>query len=235
MTGSPPARRRPRVVGVVLLVLAAALLIAGLASLSLDDPKVEPIRITGAGEVQQLLGGIEQKGARLGDPEAPVTIDFFNDLSCDPCAEYQLDVVPPLVEKYVRTGDAELVYRHFSMGERDAFVGDFAALAAAQQDRQWQYLELFFINQGEAKRVGATKDLLDSIAGAVLEMDFDQWQEDLKDTGPDDPAIKADNDLAINLRLPAQPAVVVTGPTGSKELDESPSFAEIEAAIREVS
>ena len=37
--------------------------------------------------------------------------------------------------------------------------------------------------------------------------------------------------LSADRQLPAEPAVVVGGPNGSKQLTESPSLAEIQAAI----
>jgi protein-disulfide isomerase len=234
MTPAATESRGPRPVGVIVVLFVVALLIAGFASLSLDDGEVEPIRITGAGEVQQLLGGVEQKGATLGDPDAPVTIDLFNDLSCEPCGEYQLEVVPKLVENYVRPGKAQLKYRHFATGQRTSSVADFAALAAAQQDYQWQYLQLFFLNQDEAKRVGITDEFLDDIAGGMLQMDTEQWREDF-DAPEVQATIDSDNAVAIDLELPAEPAVVVTGPRGTRQLDESPAYDEIVKAIGEVS
>jgi protein-disulfide isomerase len=233
MTDPAAVRRRPRAAGVAIVIFVLFVMVAAFASLSLDDGDVEPIRITGAGEVQQLLGGIEQNGSKLGAPDAPVTIDVFNDLSCAPCADWQLDVVPQLVENYVREGDAVLEYRHFAMGERETTVADIAALAAAQQDREWQYIQLFFINQDEAKRVGITEEFQDDIAGAVLELDPDKWHEDYN--APEVQAtIDSDNALAVDLALPAKPAIVVTGPAGSRELDDSPAYDEIVKAIGEV-
>jgi protein-disulfide isomerase len=233
MSEQAPVRRRPRAAGIIALVVAAAILIAAIASLSLDDPKKAPITITGAGEVQQIFGGIRQDGARLGSADAPVTIDFFNDLQCDGCSDYQLAVVPPLVEDLVRPGKADLVYRHFPMGQRERVVADFGAVAAAQQDRQWQFVQLFFINQDEAKRTGVTQEFLDRVAAAVLELDDSQWHRDFNSPAIDT-VLSADSKLALDLRLPAQPAVVVTGPNGGKQLDDGPSVEEIEAAVAAV-
>jgi protein-disulfide isomerase len=227
-------RRRPPVLGVLAIVLIAVISLAAIASLSLDNGKATPIRVTGAGEVQELFGGIRQDGNTLGSPDAPVKIELFNDLSCDPCSDYQLAVVPPLVNDYVRPGKASIIYRHFLMGERERFVGDFGAVAAAKQDREWQYVQLFFINQDEAKRTGVTQEFLNDIANAVLELDGNQWRSDLKSSDID-PILAADSKLSIDLRLPAEPAVIVTGPNGTKQLDSSPTLAQIEAAISEVS
>jgi protein-disulfide isomerase len=187
------------------------------------------------------MGGVEQKDARLGSPNAPVTIDFFNDLQCSFCADYQTAVVPKLVEDLVRPGKAALVYRHFPLGDKATELADFGALAAAKQDYEWQFVQLFFINQAAVPPVkGVNEDFLTRIAAAILEMDQAQWRSDYeKIAAGNDPAAKEilDNDtkLEIDLRLPAEPAVVVTGPGGVRKLEQQPSLAEIESAVSDVS
>jgi protein-disulfide isomerase len=238
---SGTSRRRPRIAGVIAFVLAVGALLALVASLSLDKGSDKPVEITGAGEVQSLMGGIEEKDATLGSPNAPVTIDFFNDLQCSFCADYQKTVVPKLVADLVRPGKAALVYRHFPLGDKATELADFGALAAAKQDYEWQFVQLFFINQGAVPPVkGVNEDFLSRIAAAILEMDQGQWLSDYKKIAAgDDSAAKAvlDNDtkLEIDLRLPAEPAVVITGPRGVRKLIQRPSLAEIESAVSDVS
>jgi protein-disulfide isomerase len=235
------SRRRPRIAGVIVFLLAIGALIALIASLSLDKSSDKPVEITGAGEVQELMGGIHQDGATLGSPDAPVTIDFFNDLQCSFCADYQHDVVPPLVNDLVRPGKATLVYRHFPLGDKATEQADFGALAAAKQDYQWQFAQLFFINQGEVPPVkGVDEDFLSRIAAAVLEMDQGQWVSDYRkiaagDDNASNDVLDNDTKLEIDLRLPAEPAVVVTGPGGVRKLEQQPSLDEIETAVSEVS
>jgi protein-disulfide isomerase len=234
------ARGRPRIAGVIVFLLVVAGLIALLASLSLDKGSDKPVEITGAGEVQALMGGIEEDGAKLGSPDAPVTIDFFNDLQCTFCADYQTEVVPKLVEDLVRPGKATLVYRHFPLGEKETELADFGALAAGKQDYEWQYAQLFFINQDNAPGTGVDEDFLTRIAAAVLEMDQHKWRQDYEAiaAGEDDASDKVlsdDSQLEIDLRLPAEPAVVITGPGGVRQLDQQPSVDEIEAAVSAVS
>jgi protein-disulfide isomerase len=234
-----PSRGRPRVVGIVVLAVVVVALLALIASLSLDNPSDKPVEITGAGEVQGLFGGIDQQDATLGSPDAPVTIDFFNDLQCAFCDEYQLAVVPPLVEDLVRPGKATLVYRHFPLGQRETEVADFGALAAAEQDDQWQFVQLFFINQDKVPPKGVDEDFLSRIAAAVLELDVAKWRSDFEriSDGQDEAARKIledDSKLEIDLRLPAEPAVVITGVGGVRKLVERPTADEIEAAVAEV-
>ncbi len=226
-------RRRPRIVGLVLLGLALTGLLALIASISLDEPEDRPEEITGAGTVQRLFGGLDQDAATLGEPEAPVTIDLFNDLQCADCDEYHLDVVPRLVEDLVRPGDAQLTYRHFPLGQRERVLADYGALAAAEQERQWQYVHLFFINQEVAVAEQVSEELLERIAAGVLELDVERWMDDFQNPSADE-ILDADAELALELKLTAEPAAVITGPRGTRELDGRPTAEEIEAAVADV-
>ena len=225
-------RRRPRTVGVVALALAALLLIFVIASLSLDEGDEEPIEITGADQVQRLLGGIPQDGAVLGSSDAPVTVQVFSDLQCAPCADYHRQAITPLIEGPVRDGELKLEFHHFPMRQSGFANASYGAVAAAEQDDQWQFIELFFINQDEASS-GATDDFLNQIANGILNFNVEQWQRD-----SDDPEVRetlaADDELSADHGFPQEPAVVVDGPRGTRELIESPSLEEINAAVAQV-
>jgi protein-disulfide isomerase len=229
-------RRRPRLIGLLVLALCIGLLGFAIVSLSVGSGgEKDEIRVTGAEEVQSLVGGIPQDGPRLGSSDAPVTVQVFNDLSCDPCSDWNQEVVVPLIQGPVRSGDIQLVYHNFPMTESGFFLGAYAAVAAAKQDYEWQFIELFFANQDEAKKHGADQDFLNSIARGVGVVNFnvEQWQRDMED---DDiqATLEADEQITAERRLPAEPAVVVGGPNGTKELIQSPSLADVQAAIAEV-
>ncbi len=230
----PEARRRPRPIGVAVLVVIALLGIALVASLSLDEGDTDPIRIDDAGEVRKLVGGIPQLEERLGENDAPVTVEVFNDLQCTDCADWQLEVIEPLIEDDVRAGEVKLEYRHWSMTERPAGVASYGAVAAGLQAQQWQFIELFFHNQDEATSRGVTQEFLDEVAKGVLNLNVEQWQNDF-----DEPEVKEtleDDDMrAIEERIPTEPAVIVSGPGGIVKLIETPTLAEVRGAIDQVS
>lgn len=228
----PEARSRPRLVGVLALVGIGLVALAIIASLSLDKGDTDPIKITGAAEVQERFGGIRQDGDELGSDSAPVTIQVLNDLQCERCAEWQRESIDPLVEPYVRSGKVKLQYHHYALGDRATEVAYFPAESAGLQGHQWQFVDLFFINQAEAAD-GVTKEFLDRIAGAILEFNVEQWQRDNTSSEVKD-LVQADADYTAELRLTAEPAVIVDGPTLSRTLEDAPSLAQIEAAIAEV-
>ena len=229
-------RRRPRLIGLLVLALCVGLLGFAIVSLSVGSGgEKDEIRITGAEEVQSLVGGIPQDGARLGSSDAPVTVQVFNDIQCDPCSDWNRDVVVPLIQGPVRSGDIQLIYHNFPMTESGFFLGAYATVAAAKQDYEWQFIQLFFANQDEAKKQGADQDFLNAVARGVGVVNFnvEQWQRDMND---DDiqATLDADEKITAERRLPAEPAVVVGGVNGTKQLIESPSLEDVQAAIAEV-
>jgi protein-disulfide isomerase len=230
-------RRRPRLVGLLALALVVGLIGFAIVSIAIGTGTEDggDIHITGAAEVQSLVGGIEQDGPRLGSPDAPVTVQVFNDLQCDPCSDWNRDVIIPLISGPVRDGDLQLVYHNFPMTESGFFLGAYGAVAAAKQDYEWQFVELFFANQEGAKKHGADQQFLDNIARGVGIVNFnvEQWQRDMN---ADDitSTLEDDERITAERRLPVGPAVVVGGPNGTKQLTESPSLAEVQAAIAQV-
>jgi protein-disulfide isomerase len=233
-TASPGTR--PRLVGVIALGLAALLLLFVIASLSLDEGDTTPIEIEGQGEVQEQLGGIPQDGARLGVADAPVTVEVFSDLQCEPCADYQRSTISPLIDGPVRRGDLKLEFHHFPISQPQAGFGlaSYGAVAAANQDDQWQFIQLFFRNQEEAERRGVTDEFLDRVAGAIpVNFNVEQWQRDLDDRDVRE-TLEAEDELAAERQFPAEPAVVVSGPRGTRELIQSPSLRQITDAIDQV-
>jgi len=230
-----PPRRRPRLIGLIVLALCLGLLGFAIVSLSVGTGGSDQLPITGASETQSLIGGIQQDGARLGSPDAPVTVQVFNDLQCDSCSDWHREVVAPLIRGPVRAGQVQLIYHHFPIiAASGFFLGDYGAVAAAKQDDEWQFIELFFLNQDVAKNHGgATQEFLDNVGRAIINFNVEQWQNDMKD--PDvEQTLKDDEELAAGRSLPAQPAVVVGGANGTKQLIESPSLAEVQAAIAAV-
>lgn len=212
-----------------------AVLTASIVGIALRKPETDPIVITGASGIQRLIGGLPQEGNRLGQANAPVTVEIYNDLQCLSCRRWQLSVVPPLINGPVREDEAKLIFRHFSQSQRATTAAAMASVAAGWQGRQWQFLELFFINQGQAKGRGVTDELLTDIArGSSVAFDLEAWNRARGSQAVED-AVVRDLTLSEDRRLPTGPAVVVDGPTGSRTLIQGPTLAEVERAIAAVS
>ncbi len=66
-----------------------------------------------------------------------------------------------------------------------------------------------------------------------MNFNVEQWQHDMKDDDIQQ-TLEDDEQITAERRLPAEPAVVVGGPNGTEQLIQSPSLAEVQAAIAEV-
>ena len=196
-------------------------------SIAVGEGGPRPADVGGVNEVQRIFGGIPQDADALGPADAAVTVSVFNDIQCEPCASFQIEVVDRLVEEYARTGEARFEFRHFSVAPNETTLAAIATEAAGRQERAWQYLDTFVRNQALARQRGVDEELLREIAAAVPELDVDQWERDYE--APES------EDLVREDELPAQPAVVVSGPGGQRELIETPSFEQVAEAIEQVS
>lgn len=236
--GTVPIPRRGRVW--VILALAVAMLALGYAIVDIATQKAGPavVHLDGIGDAQEIFGGVPQEGDRLGSSDAPVTIQVFNDLQCSSCRDDFLGTIPALTEKYARPGDVKLLYRHYSNSESPEELGFYGAEAAADQGYGWQYTYLFFRNQDEAKRFGIDQDYLDSVAGGIEELNEPEWLAYLEDEGGPGGAIQQRlqgyEELGRDLGIRTGQAAIVSGPNGTRTLQDGPSLAEIEAAIEAV-
>jgi protein-disulfide isomerase len=93
----------------------------------------------------------------------------FVDLQCPFCAQYTRDVLPTLINRYVRPGKLSIELRPLTFIGDDSRVAGQAAAAAAQRNRLWQFADLFYLNQGPENSGYVTADFLRSLArGAGL-------------------------------------------------------------------
>jgi protein-disulfide isomerase len=233
-----PMPRRGRVW--VILALSLALLAIGyaLVEISTQEAGPEVVRVDGIADAQGTFGGIPQEGDRLGSADAPVSVQVFNDLQCSSCREDFLGTIPGLVERYVRPGDVKLLMRHYSVAQNPLELGFFGAEAAAELGYGWQYTYLFFRNQDEAERFGIDDEFMASIAASSGELDAAEWQQVLdreRETGsPVAQRLEGYDDLGTDLGIRTRQAAIVSGPAGTRTLQDGPTRAQIEAAIEAV-
>ena len=169
----------------------------------------------GSGRCSACTAASSRRGS-LRPRHAPVTISVFTDVQCPECGEYQLEIVPRLVEDLVRPGDARLDLRHFSIGPRQITAGALATAAAAEQGAGWQFAHLMFRGLDQLGTSVDDEFLEERVAAAVPgpEFDEDRWARD-RDSAQVQAEVEADAELAADLRLPAMPAVIVDGPRGT--------------------
>ena len=74
-----------------------------------------------------MLADIPQSNIYLGNPAAPVRLVEFADPQCPFCREYALQVLPQLVQDYVRSGKVRMEFRILSFLGKDSVTAGRAA------------------------------------------------------------------------------------------------------------
>jgi protein-disulfide isomerase len=236
-----PLPRRGRFVVAALLAMGLIALGYALVNIATQKPDKGVVHVAGISDAQELFGGVPQEGDRLGSDNAPVAIQVFNDVQCSSCRDDFLSTIPGLMEPYVRPGDVKLLYRHYSNAETAQELGFYGAEAAAEQGYGWQYIYLFFRSQEEAKRFRTPKlfeGFESSLAGGVEELELEEWNQALEEAKVSDSEIQKRlegyEELGRNLGIRYGQAMIVSGPNGTRTLQEGPSLARVKRAIAAV-
>lgn len=238
------AARRTRLMqlGIVLAIVAAIIVAIVIATGGGGKKTVAPKSKeanTQVAEVTSLVGGIPQSGNVLGSPSAPLTLKYYGDLECPICKEFTLGVLPALIPKYVRTGKLRIEYLSLETATREPEVfktQQVAALAAGKQNRAWDFIELFYHEQGEEGSGYVNEKYLQGLASQVPGLNLPTWT-----TARSDPALSnqvtADAQAANNAGFTGTPSFQLGKTGGTLEKFEPGSFTEAspyEAAIEKL-
>ena len=189
-------------------------------------------------QVRQLLGGISQSGATLGNPTAPVTLTYYSDLECPVCAEFTLrSGFPELVAKDVRAGKVKIVYRALETATRDPQTfqaQQTAALAAGTQNQLWDYVELFYHQQGIEGTSYVTDTYLDGLAKQVPLLNLEAWRTARNDSSLI-AELQSDRQTATTAGIQGTPTLIFQGPRGKAQMPETvPSYDQLQHVIKSV-
>ena len=192
-----------------------------------------PTNVRGVAQVDAELGGIPQQGQVLGNANAPVTVTEFGDPQCPVCAAFSEQVAPELISSEVKGGSVKYQFQPFIIIGPDSKPAMRAALAAGEQGRFWNYLQLFYRNQGEENSGYVTDDFMTSIARAAGVPDMGKWNQS-RNSSQWDPVITNGGNQAESLGFNGTPSILVEGPNGQKALSGF-GLSEIRSAIQQVS
>lgn len=179
---------------------------------------VIPAEPNAAQRTYALLAGIPQRGAVLGYPKAPVTLQFFGDLQCKESRQVMLGPIPELIRRFVRAGKLKIRFRSKETDTKGA--GGWyefreqqgAALAAGAQGKLWNFVNVFYREQGPEFSGYVDEAFLDRIA-VQAGVDLERWQEARQPPERWVARIDADERLHDARQLQSTPSFLI-GPTG---------------------
>jgi protein-disulfide isomerase len=175
-------------------------------------------------EVQKVIGGIPQQGVTLGSPTAPYTLKYFGDLECPFCKEFTETTLSSVIAKWVKPGKLRIEYRSLETATREPETfrnQQTAALAAGKQNKMWDYVELFYKEQGEEGSGYVTEAYLQGLARQIPGLNFQQWSSD-RNSNTFANQLEADAQEASNLGLTGTPSFLIGKSGGTlKKFDSS--------------
>ena len=191
----PPVRSRggarrqasPRVLiaaGAVLALAAIAIalgfLLTGDSSSDADVPQTGSLTnaLSGAAEVEEELRGIPQEGNVLGSPSAPVTLVEWVDLQCPFCQQFAGETMPTIIADQVRTGKVKVELRTLAFIGPDSERGRDALIAAGEQNKLFNFLQLLYTNQGTENTGWLDDDFVRLAAASIPGLDVPRLLEE---------------------------------------------------------
>jgi protein-disulfide isomerase len=210
--------------GAVFLAIAAVVVLIVVSSN--DSTGGDAGNLEGVGEIDTLVKGIPQNGMVLGDPKARVELIEYGDLQCPVCKSYSEEILPQVIENKVKNGEAKVSFRNFIiLGEQSGPAGA-AAIAAGEQGRGWNFLELFYRNQGIENSGYADDEFLTAVAKGAGVKDIAKWEADRKSAKVTGEVDKTSEE-ATTFGFTGTPSFAVKGPNSNGvELLGTPADAE---------
>jgi len=127
--------------------------------------------LPGAADVHALFHGIPQDGETLGSAKAPVTLVEYIDLQCPFCQEFETQVMPDVVKRFVRTGKVKVEARVLAFIGPDSVRGRDAMIAAGLQRKAFDFAALLYDNQRTENTGWLSDGMVASAASSIPGLD----------------------------------------------------------------
>lgn len=221
--------RRLQMLGGVLVAVIVAVVVVVIVSTGGGNKGKSPTLGTPAATstaktVNASLSGIPQHGNVIGNPNAKVTMTEYGDLQCPVCKDFAVGPETQLIQNEVKSGKVKIEYKSFPTASRDLSnwqqtfpLQQSAAYAAGAQNRAWNYILLFYHEQGKEDTSYVNTAYLTGLAKQVPGLSMKKWSTDRfnpKYSGQIDSEIKA----ATALNIQGTPGIQFTGPKSQTKL-----------------
>jgi protein-disulfide isomerase len=217
--------------GLLLIVVAVALALV-LRGGGSDSSVTTGSTLPDADVIARQFSGIPQHANVLGKPGAPATMVEYIDLQCPVCRQFETDVMPTIIDRYVRTGKLKVVARPVTVIGPDSERGRRGMIAAEEQNRAFDFAQILYFNQGPENGGWLDDSMVASAATSIPGVRVKALVDSLNSSAVVDQAKVYDRQAQAD-RLSGTPTLLV-GKTGGK-LESlgagSPSVAALSAEI----
>ncbi len=166
----------------------------------------------------------------MGDPEAAVVVETWEDFLCPACRDWGSQIKPRLINDYVKTGLVRMEFNHFPLASHapGSTMAAMASECAADQGAFWPYHDRLF----QVQTAGQSAYLMERLVGYAEDMDLDgveltrcmtsqQYTADVNDS----------YNQAVAKGLNSTPSIVVNGKVMENPFDYRALQAEIDSQL----
>jgi len=165
---------------------------------------------------QSPLLNLENSSPALGSENAPVTIVEFGDYQCEACYAWFHNTRDTLIDNYIETGKAKLVFVDLPFLGRDSPKAAQASYCAEDQGKYWEYHTILYTFQDGPPDSGwADRDRLNSFAFS-LDMNMDEFN-DCMDYSKYAKRVQANYDQAVKNGVQGTPTFIIISQDGTTE------------------
>ena len=165
---------------------------------------------------QSPLLNLENGSPPLGSESAPVTIVEFGDYQCEACYHWFHNTRDTLIDNYIETEKAKLVFVDLPFLGRDSPKAAQASYCAEDQGKYWEYHTMLYnFQDGPPDSGWADRDRLNSFAFS-LDMNIDEFN-DCMDSSKYAKRIKANYDEAVKNGVQQTPTFIIISQYGTTE------------------
>jgi protein-disulfide isomerase len=174
-------------------------------------------------------------GLSVGDPNAPVTIDVFEDFQCPACQRFTENTEPLVIQNLVASGQARYVFHNYpfldgsgagSSGESDQAAN--ASMCASEQGKFWEMHSILYANWNGENQGAFSNRRLQAMAESIG-LDMDAFNSCFSANEYED-EIQADFELGQEMGVTGTPTVFVNGVRVGPERQVA-SYDQIEQAV----
>jgi len=165
---------------------------------------------------QSPLLNLENGSPPLGSESASITIVEFGDYQCEACYHWFHNTRDTLIDNYVETGKAKLVFVDLPFLGRDSPKAAQASYCAEDQEKYWEYHTVLYTFQDGLPDSGwADRDRLNSFAFS-LDMNMDEFN-DCMNSSKYQKRVKANYDEAVKNDVQSTPTFIIISEDGKKK------------------
>ncbi len=159
----------------------------------------------------------------LGDPSAPITIVEFGDYQCEQCYAWFHDTKPQIIQNYIDTGKANLVFVDFAFLGKDSIPASMATYCAEDQGMYWEYHNILYNFQEHVDNGWANSERLKAFA-SNLDLDMELFESCL-DSEKYSKRVQYNKQQGIDNGVRGTPGFFIIGTDGQEKIGGAQPFS----------